>query len=111
MLLVGLLAVAALPVWAYQGGVGNSPYAADLLVSGLNNGSLDPGQEYWYAYSRMDLGDPNYNSVIFSLNFEADGVAVALVEFHLSIVVDECVVAFVLSVVGEAGRGGVADLA
>ena len=77
MLLVGLLAVAALPVWAYQGGVGNSPYAADLLVSGLNNGSLDPGQEYWYAYSRMDLGDPNYNSVIFSLNFEADGVAVA----------------------------------
>ena len=77
LLLVGVLAVAALPVWAYQGGVGNSPYAADLLVSGLNNGSLDPGQEYWYAYSRMDLGDPNYNSVILSLNFEADGVAVA----------------------------------
>ena len=75
-LVAGLLVITAMPVWAYQG-VGGSPYAADLLVSGLNTGSLDPGQEYWYAYSRLDLGDPTYNSIILSLNFEAKGVAVA----------------------------------
>jgi hypothetical protein len=71
-----LLIVTAIPVWAGQG-VGSSPYAADLLVSGLNTGKLNPGQEYWYAYSRVDLGDPAYNSIILSLNFEAEGRAVA----------------------------------
>jgi hypothetical protein len=71
-----LLLVTAIPAWASQG-VGSSPYAADLLVSGLNTGSLDPGEEYWYAYSRLDLGDSTYNSIILSLNFEAAGRAVA----------------------------------
>lgn len=71
-----LLVFTAIPAWASQG-VGSSPYAADLLVSGLNTGNLDPGQEYWYAYSRLDLGDPTYSSVILSLNFEAQGRAVA----------------------------------
>lgn len=70
------MALAGIPAWAYQG-VGYSPYAADLLVSGLNTGALDPGQEYWYAYSRLDLGDPAYNSIVLSLNFEAEGIAVA----------------------------------
>jgi len=74
--LVGaLLLMTAIPAWASQG-VGSSPYAADLLVSGLNTGSLDPGEEYWYAYSRLDLGDPAYNAIILSLNFEAAGRAV-----------------------------------
>jgi len=72
-----LLAVTTWPVLAFQGKVGGSPYAADLLVSGLNTGHLDPGQEYWYAYSRLDLGDSAYNTVILSLNFTAEGVAVA----------------------------------
>jgi hypothetical protein len=71
-----LLAVTAIPAWASQG-VGSSPYAADLLVSGLNTGELDPGAEYWYAYSRLDLGDPDYKAIILSLNFEAEGRAVA----------------------------------
>lgn len=75
--LVGtLLLMTAIPAWASQG-IGSSPYAADLLVSGLNTGSLDPGEEYWYAYSRLDLGDPAYNAIILSLNFEAAGRAVA----------------------------------
>jgi hypothetical protein len=74
--LIGLLLATALPAWAGQD-VGSSPYAADLLVSGLNTGTLNPGQEYWYAYSRMDLGDPGYNSIVLSLNFEAEGRAVA----------------------------------
>lgn len=74
--LVVLLAVTALPAWAGQT-VGSSPYAADLLVSGLNTGRLKPGQEYWYAYSRMDLGDTSYNSIVLSLNFEAEGRAIA----------------------------------
>lgn len=75
--LVGaLLLVTAIPAWAGQG-VGTSPYAASLLVSGLNTGELEPGQEYWYAYSRTDLGDPEYNAVILSLNFEAEGRAIA----------------------------------
>ncbi len=73
LLLVGLTVI---PVWAYQG-IGGSPYAADLLVSGLNTGELAPGQEYWYAYSRLDLGDVAYDSIILSLNFEAEGVSVA----------------------------------
>ncbi|MBN1220909.1 MAG: hypothetical protein JXM69_18445 [Anaerolineae bacterium] len=77
ILLAVLLLVTAIPVWAGQGMVGSSPYAADLLVSGLNTGTLNPGQEYWYAYSRADLGDPAYNSVVLSLNFEAEGRAVA----------------------------------
>jgi hypothetical protein len=77
ILAMALLALTALPVTAYQGNIGGSPYAADLLVSGLNTGSLDPGQEYWYAYSRLDLGDSAYNNIILSLNFEAEGVAVA----------------------------------
>ncbi len=75
-LLVLLLAVTAIPAWASQG-VGSSPYTADLLVSGLNTGSLNPGQEYWYAYSRVDLGDPEVSSIILSLSFEAAGRAVA----------------------------------
>lgn len=76
VLIVVLLLVTAIPAWASQG-VGSSPYAADLLVSGLNTGKLDPGEEYWYAYSRLDLGDPAYNGIILSLNFEAQGRAVA----------------------------------
>ncbi|MBN1991803.1 MAG: hypothetical protein JW953_03810 [Anaerolineae bacterium] len=71
-----LLLSTALPAWASQG-VGGSPYTADLLISGLNTGQLNPGQEYWYAYSRIDLGDPGYNSVILSLNFEAEGRSIA----------------------------------
>jgi hypothetical protein len=71
-----LLLITAIPVWAGQE-VGTSPYTADLLVSGLNTGQLSPGQEYWYAYSRLDLGDSAYNSIILSLNFEAEGRAVA----------------------------------
>jgi hypothetical protein len=77
LVMVLLLAGIAIPVWAYQGSLGSSPYAANLLISGLNTGTLDPGQEYWYAYSRVDLGDPDYNSIILSLNFEAQGNAVA----------------------------------
>ena len=76
LLMVVLSVVTAIPAWASQG-VGSSPYAADLLVSGLNTGTLDPGEEYWYAYSRLDLGDAGYNSIILSLNFEAQGRAVA----------------------------------
>lgn len=57
--------------------IGGNPYNANLLVSGLNTGQLDPGEEYWYAYSRLDLGDMAYNSLILSLNFEAEGRAVA----------------------------------
>jgi len=76
VLMAVLLMITAIPAWASQG-VGSSPYAADLLVSGLNTGTLDPGQEYWYAYSRLDMGDTNYNSIILSLNFEAQGRAVA----------------------------------
>lgn len=74
--LIGLLVVTTIPAWASQG-LGSSPYAADLLVGGLNTGNLNPGQEYWYAYSRIDLGDPAYNSIVLSLNFEAEGRAVA----------------------------------
>jgi hypothetical protein len=71
-----LLVATALPVLAGQG-VGSGPYDADLLVSGLNTGHLNPGQEYWYAYSHADLGEPAYNSIILSLNFESEGRAVA----------------------------------
>jgi hypothetical protein len=74
--LMALLALTAVPAWAGQQ-VGSSPYTADLLVSGLNTGRLNPGQEYWYAYSRLDLGDSGYNSIVLSLNFEAEGRAVA----------------------------------
>ncbi len=70
-----LLALTTIPAWASQG-VGGSPYTADLLVSGLNTGRLDPGQEYWYAYSRIDLGDLAYSSLVLSLNFEAEDRAV-----------------------------------
>ncbi len=71
-----LLGLTVIPVWAFQG-IGNSPYAANLLVSGLNTGELDPGQEYWYAYSRHDLGAVVYDSIILSLNFEAEAAGVA----------------------------------
>ena len=54
ILMAVLLMITAIPAWASQG-VGSSPYAADLLVSGLNTGTLDPGQEYWYAYSRWPV--------------------------------------------------------
>jgi hypothetical protein len=76
VLVVVLLIMTVIPAWASQG-IGSGPYTADLLVSGLNTGKLNPGQEYWYAYSRLDLGDPAYNSIILSLNFEAEGRAVA----------------------------------
>lgn len=65
-----------IPVLAFQG-IGNSPYAADLLVSGLNTGELLPGQEYWYAYSRADLGRADYDSIILSLNYESEAAGVA----------------------------------
>lgn len=76
VLVVVLLIMTVIPAWASQG-IGSSPYTADLLVSGLNTGKLNPGQEYWYAYSRLDLGDSEYNSIVLSLNFEAEGRAVA----------------------------------
>ncbi len=75
-LVIALLIITAIPTWASQG-VGNSPYTADLLVSGLNTGELAPGEEYWYAYSRLDLGDATYNAVILSLNYEAEGRAIS----------------------------------
>jgi len=65
-----------IPVLAFQG-IGDSPYAADLLVNGLNTGELMPGQEYWYAYSRADLGNAAYDSIILSLNYEAEAAGVA----------------------------------
>lgn len=71
-----LLLVTVIPAWASQG-VGGSPYTADLLVSGLNTGELAPGEEYWYAYSRRDLGEVTYNAVILSLNYEAEGRAIS----------------------------------
>jgi hypothetical protein len=75
-LLMLLLVVTAMPAWAGQG-AGSSPYTADLLVSGLNTGQLNPGQEYWYAFSRVDLGDLEYDAVTLNLAFEAEGRAIA----------------------------------
>lgn len=69
--ILGLLSVA--PAAAGQGGIGSSPYAAQLLVSGLNAGSLAPGEEFWFAYSRNDLGTPDAQSIILDLVFKPGG--------------------------------------
>jgi hypothetical protein len=73
MLLTILGLVGVVPASAQRGGVGNSPYAAQLLISGLNTGSLAPKEEFWYAYSRGDLSLPDAGSIILDLNFKPGG--------------------------------------
>ena len=63
-----LLAFAVLPASAQQG-VGTTPYVARLLTTGLNVGSLAPGESFWYSFSRGDMGN-EVQSVILELVFK-----------------------------------------
>ncbi len=63
-----LLAFAVLPASAQQG-VGTTPYVARLLTTGLNVGSLAPGESFWYSFSRSDMGS-DVQSVILELVFK-----------------------------------------
>ena len=47
---IALLIITALPA-AAEPDLGSSPYAAQPLSTGLNVGTLAPGEEFWYAFS------------------------------------------------------------
>ncbi len=66
---VALLTLVAVPASAQQG-VGTTPYAAHLLTSGLNVGSLAPGESFWYSFSQNDLGNAPIQSIILNLVFK-----------------------------------------
>ena len=55
---------------AAQQGVGATPYAAHLLASGLNVGSLTPGGSFWYSFSQNDFGGASIQSIILNLVFK-----------------------------------------
>ena len=63
-----LLAFVAIPTSAQQG-VGSTAYAARLLSSGLNVGSLSPGESFWYSYSQSDFGG-DMQSIILEMVFK-----------------------------------------
>ncbi len=63
-----LLAFIAIPTSAQQG-VGSTAYAARLLNSGLNVGSLAPGESFWYSYSQGDFGG-DVQSIVLELVFK-----------------------------------------
>ncbi|MFQ5613008.1 MAG: hypothetical protein ACE5H9_12840 [Anaerolineae bacterium] len=71
IIILGLLGV--MPASAQSGGIGSSPYVAQLLVGGLNTGSLAPGEEFWYAYGRGDLAAPEAQSIILNMIFKPGG--------------------------------------
>jgi hypothetical protein len=56
ILFFALLIITTLPA-AADPGLGGSPYAAKSLSSGLNVGTLGPGEDFWYTFSNADLGD------------------------------------------------------
>ena len=69
LLVIGILAaVIAIPTSAQQG-VGSTAYSARLLSSGLNVGSLAPGESFWYSYSQDDFGG-DAQSIILELVFK-----------------------------------------
>ncbi len=76
LLVLGIMmAFIAIPTSAQQG-VGSTAYSARLLSSGLNVGSLAPGESFWYSYSRDDLGS-DVQSIILELVFKPGDSRVA----------------------------------
>ncbi len=69
LLIFGIVLIfVAIPASAQQG-VGSTPYAARLLSTGLNVGSLAPGESFWYSYSQSDMGG-DVQSIILELVFK-----------------------------------------
>jgi len=75
-LLAGLLLVTALPA-AADPGLGSSPYTAQPLSSGLNIGTLEPGGDFWYAFSSADLGNQPVRTVVLNMVYRPGGHDVA----------------------------------
>lgn len=63
---------------------GSSPWAPQPLAVGVEQDSLDPGQERWYTFSRADVGDGMLQETMFTMIFTPDdGNRVYNVEFQL----------------------------
>ncbi len=82
-ILLVLLIVTALPAVAGPD-LGSSPYAAQPLNTGLNVGTLEPGEEFWYAFSDTELGDQPAGTVVLNMVYRPGSYDVtAYVNFHV----------------------------
>lgn len=69
LVLFALLVLTALPV-AANPDPGSSPYVAQPLGSGLNLGSLAPGQGFWYAFRSNDLSEQPARTVVLNMVYK-----------------------------------------
>lgn len=76
ILFFALLIITTLPA-AADPGLGSSPYAAKSLSSGLNVGTLGPGEDFWYTFSNADLGDRPAHTVVLNMVYKPGGHDVA----------------------------------
>lgn len=83
VILFVLLILTALPA-AAKPELGSSPYAAQPLSSGLNVGTLEPGESFWYAFDAADLSTEPVSTVILNMVYKPGGYEVsAYVNFQV----------------------------
>jgi hypothetical protein len=82
-ILFALLIITALPAAAAPD-LGSSPHAAQPLNTGLNVGTLAPGEEFWYAFSGTELGDQPAGTMVLNMVYRPGSHDVAAyVNFHV----------------------------
>jgi hypothetical protein len=83
MVLLMLLALTTLPAAAGPG-LGSSPSTAQPLSTGLNIGTLEPGDDFWYALNGTELRDQSAGIVVLNMVYRPGSHEVAAyVNFHL----------------------------
>ena len=76
MVILALLILTAVPA-AASPDPGSNPHAAQTLINGLNIGALESGQQFWYAFTGSDLGDPPARTVALNMVYKPGGHDVA----------------------------------
>jgi len=76
VVLFALLVITALPAAAGPR-LGNNPRAAVPLSGGLNVGTLESGEGFWYAFSNAELSDQPARAVVLNMVYRPGGHDVA----------------------------------
>lgn len=71
-----LLIFTAIPA-AASPDTGSNPHAAQTLINGLNIGALESGEQFWYAFTGSDLGDPPARTAALNMVYKPGGHDVA----------------------------------
>jgi len=82
-ILLALLIITAVPAAAAPD-LGSSPHAAQPLNTGLNVGTLAPGEEFWYGFTGTELGDQPAATMVLNMVYRPGSHDVAAyVNFHV----------------------------